>query len=311
MKRPATITITIMILITVGCAGSSLPCHGETACQKLVVRSQVEAAAGELSLADLLAPGTCPRWYREAAQVSLGAVPRAGGVRVLEGEEIRRLIGGIRDGGWNTSAENQEIMPQRIVVRQARAVKSCAEIARVISAAEPALGEPALREALADPAPAESSSGREFKDKGKDGDRDKDLDCSAARNVPEDSSLELLQAKWNAGLQRREFALRCGRPEDCIPFLVWVRADTSAGGRADFFSRTSDGAKSGGKEAAPLIKAGQTVMLTWDEAGIRVVLPVTSLQAGGLGQRVRVRFKNAPRTLQAEIVGAGMVRASL
>ena len=44
MKRPATITITIMILITVGCAGSSLPCHGETACQKLVVRSQVEAA---------------------------------------------------------------------------------------------------------------------------------------------------------------------------------------------------------------------------------------------------------------------------
>ena len=169
MKRPATITITIMILITVGCAGSSLPCHGETACQKLVVRSQVEAAAGELSLADLLAPGTCPRWYREAAQVSLGAVPRAGGVRVLEGEEIRRLIGGIRDGGWNTSAENQEIMPQRIVVRQARAVKSCAEIARVISAAEPALGEPALREALADPAPAESSSGQNSKTKVKVG----------------------------------------------------------------------------------------------------------------------------------------------
>jgi hypothetical protein len=182
-----------------------------------------------------------------------------------------------------------------------------------------------LEEALADPAPAESSSGRELKDRDKDKDRDRnrgkdkdrdrdrdrDLDCSAARNVPEDSSLELLQAKWNAGLQRREFALRCRRPEDCIPFLVWVRADTSAGGRADFFSRTSDGAKSGWKEAAPLIKAGQTVMLTWDEAGIRVVLPVTSLQAGGLGQRVRVRFKNAPRTLQAEIVGAGMVRASL
>jgi hypothetical protein len=41
------------------------------------------------------------------------------------------------------------------------------------------------------------------------------------------------------------------------------------------------------------------------------VLPVTCLEAGGLGQFVRIRFKNAARTLRAEIVGAGMLRASL
>ena len=64
--------------------------------------------------------------------------------------------------------------------------------------------------------------------------KEKDLDCAAARNVPEDASLELVKAKWNAGLQRREFALRCGRPEDCIPFLVWEPADTAAAGAQSF-----------------------------------------------------------------------------
>ncbi|MGB7602632.1 MAG: flagella basal body P-ring formation protein FlgA [Candidatus Sulfotelmatobacter sp.] len=282
MKRLA------IILITVGCV-SSLLCHGEAACQKLVVRSRVEAAPGELSLADLLAPGTCPQWYRWARRVSLGAVPRAGSERVLEGEEIRRLIRGIGDRGPNLSSDDQKRIPERIVVRQARAVKSCAEIARVVS--------------RGDPAQAETTGGRELSEK--------DVDCAAAGNIPEDAPLELVTAKWNAGLQRREFALRCGHREDCIPFLVWVRADTSAVGSAQFFPRKLDGSKSGWKEAAPLIKIGQTVMLTWDEAGIRVVLPVICLEAGAVGQRVRVRFKNAARTLQAEIVGAGMVRASL
>jgi hypothetical protein len=276
-------------LIIVGCAASSLLCRGEAVCQKLVVRSQVEAAPGELSLADLLAPGMCPQWYRWAAQISLGAVPRAGGVRVLEGDEIRRLIHGSGDRGEKISADDRLRIPERVVIRRARAVKSCAEIARVVSQADPALSEPGRGRGL----------------------KEKDLDCAAARNIPEDASLELVKAKWNAGLQRREFALRCGRPEDCIPFLVWEPADTAAASAQSFLLKTSDGSTPGQNEALPLIKAGQTVMLTWDEAGIRVIMPVTCMEAGGLGQRVRVRFKNAPRTLRAEIVGVGMVRASL
>lgn len=289
MKRLAMILILIMTVITVGC-GSSRLCQGEGICQKMEVRSQVEAAPGELSLADLLAPGTCARWYRLAARVSLGAVPRAGSERVLEGEEIRRLIHGIEDRGPNRSADEQPRIPERIVVRQSRAAKSCAEIARVISQTDPALAQAGGRPELTE----------------------KDLDCAAAGNISQDSTLELMTARWNAGLQRREYALRCRRAEDCIPFLVWGRGDNGGSESAkSFLPRNSEGATSGRKEAMPLIRTGQTVMLTWDEAGIRVVLPVTCLQAGGLGQRVQVRFKNAPRTLQAEIVGAGMVRATL
>jgi len=51
-------------------------------------------------------------------------------------------------------------------------------------------------------------------------------------------------------------------------------------------------------------------MLTWEQAGLRMVLRNLP-EAGGLGQFVRVRFKNAPGTLRAEVVGAGSVRASL
>jgi flagella basal body P-ring formation protein FlgA len=60
-----------------------------------------------------------------------------------------------------------------------------------------------------------------------------------------------------------------------------------------------------------LVKPGQIVTLTWDQRGIRIVLPVTCLDAGGMGQFVRVRLQNAPRVLRAEVVGQAMLRASL
>jgi flagella basal body P-ring formation protein FlgA len=63
------------------------------------------------------------------------------------------------------------------------------------------------------------------------------------------------------------------------------------------------------EEAA--VKRGQTATLTWDEAGIRVVLPVICLEAGRIGQSVLVRLENGTRTLRAEVVGTRAVRASL
>ncbi|MFZ0318052.1 MAG: flagella basal body P-ring formation protein FlgA [Candidatus Sulfotelmatobacter sp.] len=276
-------------LITIAFAASGSVCLAETACRTLVVRSQVEAAAGGLTLADLLGSGTCPQWYRAAAQVSLGATPRAGSVRVIEGREIRLLMEalGEREFTGREFAGHQAYVPERVVVRQTRAFKSCGEIARFIGAAVRQEGETGGSQAP------------------------KNMDCAAARNIPEDASLELLKTSWNAGLERREFALRCRRPEDCIPFLVWFREpalEASLDGL--LHGRKTESARAGSSEAR-LIKPGQTAMLTWEQAGIRVVLPVTCLEAGGLGEFVRVRFKNAAGILRAEIVGAGAVRASL
>jgi flagella basal body P-ring formation protein FlgA len=66
-----------------------------------------------------------------------------------------------------------------------------------------------------------------------------------------------------------------------------------------------------GAAGEQLIKPGQTATLRWDEGGIRIVLPVTCLDAGALGQTVRVQFKNARRILRAEILSDGTLRAGL
>jgi hypothetical protein len=309
----------VTALIGVVLAALSLPCWAESACGagvrtagvRAVVRADVEAAPGTLTLADLLAPGTCPQLFRQAAQVSLGAAPRAGSVRVLDGSEVRRLIEGVEDRSFgdrmqNSSKDGRDQIPERVLVRQAEAVKSCAEIGRFIAGVDRA--SPAMP----------------------DGRRWENLDCAAARNIREGAPLELVKATWNAGLERREFALRCSRAEDCIPFLVWSRDQTSSTGvaRSPSSSRPSSSSPSSSrlsssglsqsplaegraKDLARLIQRGQTALLTWEQAGIRIVAPVTCLEAGGIGEFVRVRFKHAPRTLRAEIVGAGRLRASL
>lgn len=131
------------------------------------------------------------------------------------------------------------------------------------------------------------------------------LQCAAAMNVPADAALDLSRERWNAGLQRWEFTLRCVRAQQCLPFLAWGRGEAPPPNAAVGESRSSM------ERAALLVKKGQPAMLTWDQDGIRVALPVTCLDAGELGETVRVRLKNIPRTLRAEVVAAGAVRIGL
>jgi hypothetical protein len=270
----------------------SLLCAAEPACTKLVVEATVEVGQGALTLADLLAPGSCPQWREAAAQVSLGAVPRLGSARVLDGRRVQLLLEALANRPEQKVEEARGIqIPERIVVQRAGAAKSCAGIAGFLASA----------------APADEMAGapRRWQEK---------VDCAAARGIPQSAPLELTKTIWNAALQRWEFALLCARPEDCVPFLVWVRADAPRGAvqRATLLAESSTWAVAkAGSGGEQLVKRGQVAMLTWEQGGIRVVVPVTCLDAGGLGQLVRVRFKNGARTLQAEVVGEGTLRASL
>jgi hypothetical protein len=290
-----------MALISGLLAAVSFACANEEACTKVTVQSRVEVKLGELTLADLLARGTCPQLRQAAAQVTLGTAPRAGSVRVLDGRRIRSALEGLAGAGSTSKKEIGINVPERIVVQRAGATKSCAEIARFLAGAASAQNAASVR-------------GRWLQD----------LDCAAARDISEDTPLELTKTVWNPVLQRWEFALRCARPEDCVPFLVWAHAGkTPPSGVAHSADRavpsptllaelSSSGLpKIGGSGIKRLVKPGQTATLTWDQAGIRVVLPVTCLDAGGLGEFVRVRLKNAARILRAEVVGEGILRASL
>ena len=302
MKRLATMLVAGMTSAVF--AAMPFRCTAQPVCAKVAVESSVEAGEGQLTLADLLGPGTCSQVRQGAAEVSLGAVPRMGSIRVLEGRRIRVLLERLADRGAQNAREAARLkVPERIVVQHVGTMKSCAEIAGFLASASPAQDQDTVK-----------APGRE----------QVNLDCAAARSIPQDAALELIRTAWNAALQRREFALRCARPEDCVPFLVWTGegkqhpvelADAQGGSlqRAAFVPGPS--ARGREKQSASggelLIKPGQTAILTWDQGGIRVVLPVTCLDAGGLGQFVRVRFKNAAGTLRAEVVGDGTLRASL
>lgn len=290
-----------MVLISGMLAALSLQCRADQACEEVTVKASVEGGSGALTLADLLAPGTCAQLRNAAARVSLGRVPRSGSVRVLDGRVIRRgledLTGGMGSGGGGKTGGMT--IPERIAVKRRGATKSCAEIARFVAGAVP-------DEDLA------KVPGR----------WQADLDCAAAHSIPEEAPLALTKSSWSAALERWEFALRCARPGDCVPFLVWVhdprapvdgmrRVQSGAARSPKASAESSSRLQPGTIGAERLVAPGQTATLTWDQAGIRVVLPVTCLDAGGLGQRVRVRLKNAGRILQAEVVGEGTLRATL
>jgi len=273
----------------------------EPACTEVTVQSRVEVKRGELTLADLLARGACPQLRQAAARVSLGTAPRVGSVRLLDGRQIRSALEGLAGAGSTSKKEISMKVPERIVVQRAGARKSCVEIARFVAGA------------------ASSQNMASFH-----GQWQQDLDCAAALDIPKDTPLELTKTAWNPVLLRWEFALRCARPEDCVPFLVWAHVgSTPPSAVADSSDRairsptllaepsSSALSKVGGGGIERLVKPGQTATLTWDQAGIRVVLPVTCLDAGGLGEFVRVRLKNAARILRAEVVGEGMLRANL
>jgi hypothetical protein len=280
MKRLA------MVLMSGVFAAASLRCGAEPVCTQVVVPPAVEAGRGELTLADLLGHGSCPQMREAAAQVSLGTSPRAGSVRVFDGRAVRRQLEELASAGLSAGNPGKMQVPERIVVKRAGAPKSCAEIAGFVANA-------AVQEGV--------SAGRRWRE---------DLNCAAARDIPEEATLELTKTTWNTALRRWEFALRCSRPGDCAPFLVWAHDDgpnlsRAANGRGD----RREGPKAGSTER--LVGPGQTATLTWEQGGIRVVLPVTCLDAGGAGQFVRVRFRNGTRILQAEVVGKAMLRASL
>lgn len=285
----------VMVIASGIFAAGSVPCAAEPVCTQVTVEARVEAGPGRLTLADLLAPEACAQLRQAAAQVSLGMGPRPGSARVLDGRRVRFLLEGLAiRTEQNVKAARLQV-PERIVIEREETTKSCSQIAGFLAGATSTGDRAAIP--------------RRWQE---------NLDCAGGRGIPESAPLELTRTTWNAASQRWEFALRCTRPEDCVPFLVWVRQEETtssiqvAGGRdATLPAASSIRAESRASTPGSLVKPGQTAMLTWEQDGIRVVLPVTCLDAGGLGQFVRVRFKNAAGTLRAEVVGEGSLRASL
>jgi hypothetical protein len=250
------------------------------ACRIPQLQESVEVRPGRLSLADLLPPGNCPALDEAAARVSLGEAPHKGSERVLEGAEIRMRLEQLASRLAKTGDIGPAVagrIPERIIVRLAETGMACGEVAAFLAGAVPDLA--------------------------RDAGWQSGLHCGGAHNVAAGAVLSLTKTSWNPLLGRREFILRCQGAAECVPFLVWLAPASDGAALAALVARI--------QPEDPVVRRGQTAMLTWDQGGIRVVVPVTCLEAGGIGQSIRVRIQNAERTLRAQVVGAGALRVSL
>ena len=138
-----------------------------------------------------------------------------------------------------------------------------------------------------------------------------DLDCRAAADVPARAPLEWQKTFWDPRLETWEFSLRCQRRSQCVPFLVRVRRDSQAKWNHLLGARTGPEANSGRVEilrdaSAFAIRPGQTAELVWEQSGIRIAVPVTCLDAGRIGDAVRVRTREAGGAiLRAQVLPSG------
>jgi len=254
---------------------------GQSECN-VTVPANVEVAAGEFSLADLLAPGGCPELARAAVSVRLGSAPAAGSARVLEGGDVRSRLRKLAEAsGINARLERMRV-PERITVRRAGARASCADIQTEILAALPA-----------QPSQTMATS--------------QDADCGAAGRIPYGTHLELMRKVWDPVLASWNVSTRCVPVADCVPFLVRVRKRGSQPPVLASLPRTAVPREDASR---PLVRRGQTVSLLWDQDGIRLVVPAVCLDAGGAGQRVRARISPGGRVVRAVVESAAMLRAA-
>jgi hypothetical protein len=291
--------------LAVGFLCAAIDCLGQPACP-VMVRESVELSGESLSLADLLAPDTCPELLQVAAQVRLGSAPHPGAMRVMEGEWLRNLIETILHRQQaKLSAPSPIRMPERVIVSSSGLRLSCAEIAgEILQIRQPALlpvphaGETPVAHNLetAVDASALDTSGLA------------DADCGPARGIPRGASLEVIQQRWDPTLASWIFLARCSHAADCVPFAIRVK-DTS---RTQGFSvlSTSAGAQARRSEAVPVVRRGEAVTLLWNQDGILLTVSAVCLDGGVKGDSVRARITTSGRVLRAIVVERGTLQVS-
>ncbi len=257
-------------------------------CGAVRIPSDVEIAAGDFVLSDLLPPKACPALLSAARQVRLGKAPLAGSARVLEGRQVRalceKLVGGFALESWS--------VPERITVLRSGNRESCA-----------AIGQRILAELPVDAGNVPASN----------------VECGAASRIPRGAPLEVIRANWDAASRSWEIAARCVHPIECVPFLVRVsdpsKQKALAASPEAFPPAAGVGCSRSTKSAVDrtagrheMVRPGQTATLVWDQDGIRVLVPALCLDRGRQGQQVRARLRGG-QVVWAIVVSAAELRS--
>lgn len=233
------------------------------------VQSQVELTGPDLSLADLLAPDSCPKWLRAARQVALGRAPLLGSARVLDGAEVRAMLVRIAPPAQPISVR----VPERIRVIRGGARAACADL-------QPRISPPA--------GPA--------------------VECGAGGRIGRDAPLVVGTPVWDAALARWTVIARCARPGDCVPFLLELSGAAPPSDRSPRAADLARSSGARIDSEPPVMRPGQAVILVWDQDGIRFTGRATCLDRGRAGDFVRARITPGGRVVHAVVVNSAMLR---
>jgi Chaperone for flagella basal body P-ring formation len=115
-------TIAVAILWMLAAIPAAMAVSADPACRITTVRAHIEVAEGSLSLADVLAPGSCPQLRAAATRVRFGVAPLPGSPRVLDGLSVRRLFEPLTATLDITASQFR--IPERVVVERKEATLS-------------------------------------------------------------------------------------------------------------------------------------------------------------------------------------------
>lgn len=266
-----------------------VPLHAERIPRIELLRA-VEIAGEHVSLADLL-PRTAPESLRaEAKQISLGASPQLGNTRTLDASAIEKVAGADRD------VLDQVVVPARMIVsRGARTIGPDEVFAAIQSA---------LRQSDAHAAETLRLEDIVFE--------------SQVFVSPGDAGLQVLRMELDRGLGRIRFLLWPSRDPKVMPFFVTARLNGDAAATPNHSSAafSLSGALHSSRGAVVALKRnilvgrGERATLVLHSDSLQMSVGVISLEAGELGQRIRVRTIENDKVLNVQVDGRSHVEVS-
>jgi hypothetical protein len=252
------------------------------------LRFAVEVQHSVVWLSDILPPDAPAGLRKAGAAIAICRAPQPGSVRILEASLIERRL-----------AQQPEVLRRLRVPSRVR----------VQSVGWP-IREESVRGAIS----------KYLRDQGWKNDLPEEAKLQWLEGFAssvEHPALEVAGAEWDEDRQSVEARLRCSHRLSCGSFLVHVMLprELSRQWREKLGSGAVFGADQppfAGVATGPVLaEKGKPATLIFDAGNMQISLPVICLQEGVLNQHIRVFNAQSRRVFRAEVVGAGLLRASL
>jgi hypothetical protein len=259
---------------------------------RIALLSSAEVHNDTIFLANLLPPRVPPSIRDAAHNVSLGAAPQPGSMRLLASEDLRTAVA---DAGLSPG---QFAIPEVVTVRRGERLISASDVFTAIQSAEAnnaALALPPLRL--------------------------EDLAQIPAVPVPPGfSGLQVTQAAIDPLLGEMRFRLVAKSSPGLLPFYVTAKLSASSPAAVQRSSNARDLGildaalhfpKANPDSVPPLVTTNHLARLHLHSADMEVLLEVRPLKKGRLNEVIPVRLLPSGKTLQAQVVGENYLDATL